>query len=650
MHQEQGVNVSPSALDPSFPHMRAVASALICGAIILASTTIARAAPDMTQLQGWIDSTMSGAIAGRRASGIAVAVVNSDQTVFLKGYGQASAGSRQPVDPRRTLFSLGSITKNFTATAIEQLLERGRIHSLDDRANQYLRRFQIPGPLGEQVTIRNLLDHRGGFDESVYDLVTRRAVQVPITGAEILTRLPRIIRRPGEISVYSNAGYGVLGALIEDVSGVTYAQFIKTNVLEPLGMASSFIRYSPGEPLATPGNVAADGKVTPILQDWAYHPFIAPSASLVSTAADMARFMSGQMLAERGRAPWLVSVVGAHHLHDRHTANAPYGTGFGMSFFAHRWNGERIAENAGSGPGFQATMILLPDRGVAFIAMIMGGAVEEGQSLDMFEVREHFLDYYLGPLRVPRAPPSSLPMSRYAGVYRNERRPHLTDEALLNPGTTLRVEPSGPHTLTINGRRGYEEVAPHVFWKAGVIPFVPEESSSDLYTFLVNANGVVRGVVPYLGMDVYRPAWLAPSSARIIAIVLLLICATGLLAPLWRAPTRTAQWAHGLAFATALLSIAMPVFVFLKFDMGWNTTLALGFGDVTPFIVVAALANLLVICVAALLALVGLSWRRRSIGSVARTLHLSVILIAGVALVPLLGYFRLLGFNIPGYA
>jgi CubicO group peptidase (beta-lactamase class C family) len=125
-----------------------------------------------------------------------VGVVRGGRLLFKKGYGFADLERKVDVDPGQTPFSLGSITKCFTATAIAQLLERGVIHSLDDPANRYLRRIQLPRKNDRDVTVRNLITHRGGIDESIHELATLIPVPVPITAAAIRERLPPIVRTP----------------------------------------------------------------------------------------------------------------------------------------------------------------------------------------------------------------------------------------------------------------------------------------------------------------------------------------------------------------------------------------------------------------------------------------------------------------------
>ena len=540
------------------------------------------------ELRTWADQSLSSAIAQHRASGIAVAIVRDGKVLYSKGYGHADLEGNVDVDPGQTPFSLGSITKCFTATAIAQLLERGIIHSLDDPANLYLLRIQLPRKNGRDVTVRNLITHRGGIDESIYDLATLAAVPVPITAAAIRERLPAIVRTPGENSVYSNIGYGVLGVLIEDVTGLTYGEYLRQNVFLPLDMAHSYIRYEPKQPIAQPVEYGPNGAASPIPQQWAYHPFISPSASLVSTAEDMAKFALGHLGAEQGTVPALMNTATAHLMHDRSIANAPSVAGFGMSFIVNTWNGTRVTENAGSGPGFQALFILLPDLQTGFIALIMGGGED---SLRMFALRQAFLNFYLGPLEPVKGPTAGVSLDHYTGVYQSERRPHSTSAAVYAAGTTLRVKLDGGDLLNINGERGYREIAPGTFWKAGVVPYVPDDASSDMYVFVADANGKVKYVAPYLAVDIYKPVHFDPKTVETVSLALCLLCGTGILAFFWPRSSTAGRLPQVLAIVSGALALAVPAVIAGWLKVYGSYMFMIGFGNVLPLQIATALAS-----------------------------------------------------------
>jgi CubicO group peptidase (beta-lactamase class C family) len=602
------------------------------------------AAPTDAELQQWADQGLGGAVDQRHASGVAVAIVREGRLIYSKGYGHADAAGRAAVGPNDTPFSIGSISKSFTATAVAQLLERGLIHSLDDPANRYLQRIQLQPKNSREVTVRDLITHRGGIDESIYDLATFEDVHVPITSAAILKRLPPIVRTPGEVSVYSNVGYGVLGVLIEDVTHLTYGEYLRQNVFIPLHMLHSYVRYELAQPIGEPVEYSADGKASAIPQGWVYHPFISPSASVVSTAEDMAQFALGHLNAELGTEPSLMSAATARLMHDRSTANAPWVAGFGMSFIANTWNGTRVTENAGSGPGFQALFILLPDQQTGFVALIMAGGKD---SLKMFALREAFLNFYLGPLQPIHGPLAGAPMSHYTGIYRSERRPHSTSAAVFSSGTTLDVKTDGDDALTINGQSGYREIAAGTFWKPGVVPYVPDDASSDMYVFVPGSNGRVRYVAPYLAVDVYKPAYLDPTTVEIITIALCGLCGTGLLAFWWRAASRATRVERILAILLGGFALAVPAVIAGSLRIYGSPLAMIGFGHVVPLQVASVLATGCAVWAVLLAAFAVRDWLRPAAPSAIARWHAAALSLCGIALIVAFAHYNLIGNHVP---
>jgi len=391
--------------------------AILLAACLAASQVAAAQTSNSAELTRWLDGYLSAAVSENRASGVAVALISNGDVIFLKGYGFADLQRQNPIDAGTTLFSIGSISKCFTATAIAQLIDRGAIQSLDDPANLYLERYVIPSVGGRDVTIRHLLTHQAGFSDSIYGLATVEQLTLPVSAEAVAARVPNIVRPAGEAIVYSNAGYGLLGVMLEDITGVTLDEYFQDHILGPLGMDLSFVRNDPSLPagLAEPGDFLPDGNLRLVEQNWAYHPFIAPSAGVISTALDMSKFMQGHLDAETGLRPDLLSAATARDMHVRLADNHEAVTGFGMSFVVHERDGRRVYENAGSGPGFQATMVLIPDQQVGLVVMIAGGVGDFGpleslrrgggddtaqpraHTLNMFEVRAAFLDQLLGP-------------------------------------------------------------------------------------------------------------------------------------------------------------------------------------------------------------------------------------------------------------
>src|SRR5436190_24248172 len=120
-------------------------------------------------VEAWLDGFTPYALQRGDVAGAVVVVVKDGQVLLAKGYGYADVAARKPVDPERTLFRAGSVSKLYTWTAVMQLVEQGKV-DLDTDINTYLD-FKIPSRNGKPVTLRNLMTHTPGFDETIRALI-----------------------------------------------------------------------------------------------------------------------------------------------------------------------------------------------------------------------------------------------------------------------------------------------------------------------------------------------------------------------------------------------------------------------------------------------------------------------------------------------
>jgi CubicO group peptidase (beta-lactamase class C family) len=220
---------------PSALQTRALAFSAICvvALAILPSRSFAQA-PTSDQL----NAIFSG-VASPNEPGLAVLIRQNGRTLFERAYGMRDLRSNLPITAR-TNFRLASFTKQFTAMAIMLLVHDGKLH-YDDRLTEIFPEFPA---YGRTITIRNLLDHTSGLI-AYEDLMDKMYAgksweEIPqITDAQVLalaeqqtgTKFP-----PGTKWEYSNGGYCILGTIIEKVSGMSYAGFLRTRIFAPLGM------------------------------------------------------------------------------------------------------------------------------------------------------------------------------------------------------------------------------------------------------------------------------------------------------------------------------------------------------------------------------------------------------------------------------
>ena len=181
-----------------------------------------------------IDRFVSGEMSRQKIPGMAVAVVKNGEAVVAKGYGFANLEHQVPVTTH-SIFQSGSVGKQFTAAAIVQLEERGKLR-LDDNIARYLPPTKARWG---SITVRQLLTHTSGLPEYEDEVDSRRDYS-----ERQLTELVGLLRRrsaPGHKFEYSNSGYLLLGIIIRMITGTFHADYIRENIFEPLGMKTARI-------------------------------------------------------------------------------------------------------------------------------------------------------------------------------------------------------------------------------------------------------------------------------------------------------------------------------------------------------------------------------------------------------------------------
>jgi len=220
--------------------------------------------------------------------GLALSIVKGDQIIYMQGYGIANAQG-DPATPQ-TPWPMGSVTKSFTALAIRQLANAGKVN-LNAPLQDYLPEFQLADPdAASAITIRDLLDHTSGISKLEGEAPYLNSPNT--TFAENLDRLAgyRPVYQPGEHEEYSNWNYVLLAQVVSRVSGLPYAEYVDQNIFTPLGMSSSTFADYHAEPLAATGNLITYGLSVPY--DEKFVPGMLGAGWLTSTSEDMAHYVS----------------------------------------------------------------------------------------------------------------------------------------------------------------------------------------------------------------------------------------------------------------------------------------------------------------------------------------------------------------------
>ena len=319
----------------------------------------AGAGPDFAVIDAYVEAEMRA----NRVPGVGLAIVHGSQIVHMRGFGDDGAG--QPVTPQ-TSFLLGSMSKAFTALAVMQLVEQGRV-DLDAPVQRYLPWFQVAdagaSPL---ITVRHALHHTTGLATR-----TAHASEAPLSIAAHVRVLAgaSLAHPPGAVHEYASPNYLVLGAIIEQVAGQPYADYIEQQIFAPLAMQRSFTaqdaamqrgmarghRYWFGFPRPIVGTHEADRL---------------PTAALIASAEDLGHFLIMQL----GRGQYGGHVLlSPDSLAQMHTAGVQgEGFGYGMGWRISEIGGVPAVHHGGVVSHFRGKMVLLPgaDWGVVVLTNV----------------------------------------------------------------------------------------------------------------------------------------------------------------------------------------------------------------------------------------------------------------------------------------
>src|SRR3569833_1403558 len=186
-----------------------------------------------TDLNAWLDGYLPYALQSGDIAGAVVTVVKDGKVLTERGYGFSDVEHRTPVDPAKTLFRPGSVSKLFTWTAVMQLVEQGKI-DLDTDVNEYLD-FAIPARGGKAVTMRNLMQHTAGFEEQAKGIISADP-NSPNYETLLKQWVPERVFDAGTTQAYSNYGASLAGYIVQRVSGEPFDSYIEKHIFESLDM------------------------------------------------------------------------------------------------------------------------------------------------------------------------------------------------------------------------------------------------------------------------------------------------------------------------------------------------------------------------------------------------------------------------------
>ena len=315
-------------------HRTMVMSVFSCLLMLLAlpftTLSVAAASPAGSPDIAKIHAFMISEIQANRLPGLALGLVHGNQIVSLQGFGEAFQG--RPVTPQ-TPFLLASLTKSFTALAMMQLVEAGKV-ALDAPVQRYLPWFRLADPAASaRITIRQLLNMTSGLPVYIEGITTARTIEQFVRNMSTVA----LDRPVGSTFEYTNIGYIVLGLIVQTISGEAYGTYIQQHIFAPLQMDHSFVSVQQAQQHGlAQGHGWLFGVPVP-MDDLDLHlPALLPAGVLLSSAEDMSHYLIAQMNDGRYGDTAVLSPTGitAMHAPAVPTTGLPFGPGtaYGMGW------------------------------------------------------------------------------------------------------------------------------------------------------------------------------------------------------------------------------------------------------------------------------------------------------------------------------
>ena len=398
-----------------------------------------------------IDSLLFDKLETEYVPGISVVIVQNGKTIYKQGYGVANIETNDKINVDSTIFRIGSISKALTFITLTKLIDKGLV-DYDDEVSKYIDGIQNPYNLKDNVKIKHLLNHTGGFDQigtgrQIYDFelsLNERKSKRPTIIEFLQANNMRRIRPAGQHLTYDTYGATIAGAIIEKVTGLSYAEAMQKELFKPLGMNLSSVEVK-NENLhkLAKGHGYIDGKY----KTMPYEIYVTtPASSIDSTPADMGKLLealTGNGSNENGKlfSPETTERVLASGFRPHHEFR-----GASHGLFEIRRQGKipdaynvRTIGHGGDMLGMSCSMEIIPELNLGFFVVANrnqeggGGRVSLGEPL-----KNVILNYFGKEKKTPLYPiPSSnisIDLEEYSGKYAFGLYCHTCTEDDFNKG------------------------------------------------------------------------------------------------------------------------------------------------------------------------------------------------------------------------
>lgn len=591
---------------------------------------------DPEELEVFIDGVMAAQMEAYHIPGATISVVKDGKLFFAKGYGYADLENKKPVIANETLYRIGSVSKLFVGTAVMQLVEQGRL-DLNTDINTYLTDFKIPNTYPEHITLAHLMTHTAGFEESYRSLLAHNADEVKPLGEYLANNMPARVRPPGEIAAYSNYGAGLAAYVVEEVSGMSFDDYVKENIYNPLDMRHSTFRQP--LPLELTSNMAMGYTYENGAHKAGEFEYIgiAPSGSMSATSTDMAKFMIAHLEDGRYGRVRILQEGTAQEMHSRQFSHDPRINGMAYGFVEGRFNARKNIGHGGGTNYFSSLLMLLPEENVGlFVAF--NQRTQEPQE----ELLKAFLNrYYPAPDSSSLQPPADFRQraGRFTGSYRSTRSVYTTYEKVFGLMTN---DVSATDDGLIFLSKQWVEVEPLVFH---------EVEGQQTMIFREDSHGRINYMFESPTIAYIKLAWYEePMFHYILLSVSMVIFLSMVVWPIGALRNRLkgkknagelrssqARWVAGGISALYVLFLFGMVIVLSDIQ-----SISYGVPPLLPFILVLPL--LAVVLTIGALGFTVLAWRNSYWGIIERV-HYTFVTLMSLVFIWSLNYWNLLGFR-----
>jgi len=585
-----------------------------------------------------IDQLTTGWLETHAVPGSVVALVKDRRPLLVRGYGVADVASGVPMDPERTLVHASALATPLTATALLQLVDAGLLDLAAD-IGSYLQTLEIQPSFPAPVTAGRLLVHTAGFDARIIARQVHHPEELQPLRDYLAARMPPRVRPPGEVSIYSEHGYALAGLLIEEISGASFAAYMRRNVFLPLGMRRSSFAWTPElETSVATGYGLAGTDLEPLPRDLRQ---TVPASMLATTASDAARWMLALLNQGAFEGHRVLSSDSASLMLSRQFTHHPslVGRSFGLREGHHFESGEFF--QVGTSSGFSSAVVLLPSRHLGLFVAGNGRTPIWG-----------LVDAILRPFveRAPDLPPPEERSSKdrilgVAGYYRETGIPLTSIEKLATLIRQDRLTESPAGDLVWRSRRFRPTEEPYLYREVDSGEPLALVNGASKTWYMAFSWGLMEGVSRFDSRPVQLTLW--------VVFAALFLAASAL--PTSRLPARQAvltpsdsfrpRWPLYCAFLAALFHLSF--LITLAATLAW----ALGEGAQSLAFGVPVAARLILglplvgaaLTLPALLGTIG-AWLARS-WTFGHRLRLTLTVVALLLFLPFLHSWNMLGFH-----